>query len=75
MLIRTDDMPDIMLLDHADVKNYARDDMFINLSDYRDQLPHLFALLDSNPSYSMLTIDGSYYAAPRCSAPLPTTVP
>lgn len=64
VLIRTDDMPDIMLLDHADVKNYARDDMFINLSDYRDQLPHLFALLDSNPSYSMLTIDGSYYAAP-----------
>ncbi len=64
VLIRTDDMPDIMLLDTSDVRNYARDDMFINLSDYRDKLPHLFALLDSNPSYAMLTVDGSYYSAP-----------
>lgn len=64
VLIRTDDMPDMMLLDRADVQNYARDDMFVNLSEHKDKLPHLFALLESNPSYSMLTIDGSFYAAP-----------
>lgn len=64
VLIRTDDMPDIMFLDQADVQNYARDDMFVNLSEHKEQLPHLFALLESNPSYSMLTIDGSFYAAP-----------
>lgn len=64
-LIATDDMPDIMLVDFTtDVMTYADDDMFVNLSDYRDQMPNLFALLDSNPAFATVTINGDYYHAP-----------
>ena len=63
--IATDDMPDIMLVDFTtDVMTYADDGMFVNLSDYRDQMPNLFALLDSNPSCATVTINGDYYHAP-----------
>lgn len=64
VLIATDDMPDIMLVSLDDVKRYARDDMFVNLSDYRDEMPNLFALLDSDESFAMLTVDGDFYHAP-----------
>lgn len=64
VLIATDDMPDIMFVAHSDVQTYARDDMFVNLSEYKDQMPNLFAVLEANPSAATLTIDGSYYAAP-----------
>lgn len=65
VMIATDDMPDIMYVEFKDVQQYARDGMFVNLSDYRDQMPNLFALLDANPSMAAsATVDGSYYAAP-----------
>lgn len=62
--IASDDMPDIMLVSTSDVRTYARDDMFVNLSEHRDELPHLFALLDANESLGMLTVDGDFYSAP-----------
>ena len=62
--IASDDMPDIMQVSMSDVRTYARDDMFVNLSEHRDQLPHLFALLDAQESLSMLTVDGDFYGAP-----------
>ena len=74
VLIATDDMPDIMYVDFADVQTYARDGMFVNLSDYRDQMPHLFALLDANPSLGMATVDGQFYSAPTLYRPNPDTV-
>ncbi|MBN1777062.1 MAG: extracellular solute-binding protein [Clostridiales bacterium] len=64
ILIATDDMPDIMLVSLDDVKRYARDDMFVNLSEHKDEMPNLFAHLESDPSFAMLTVDGSYYHAP-----------
>lgn len=65
VLIATDDMPDIMYVDFADVQTYARDDMFVNLSEYRDQMPNLFALLDADPSLKVsATVDGQFYSAP-----------
>ena len=64
VLIATDDMPDIMYVDFADVRSYARDDMFVNLSEYKDQMPNLFGLLEGNEALSMYTIDGSFYSAP-----------
>ncbi|MGN1370057.1 MAG: hypothetical protein ACI4WX_14405, partial [Aristaeellaceae bacterium] len=63
-LIATDNMPDLMLVDFADVNKYARDDMFVNLSEHRDQMPNLFGLLDANPSLKMLTVDSIFYSAP-----------
>ncbi len=62
--IASNDMPDIMLVSLSDVRNYARKDMFVNLSEHKDELPHLFALLDADPSMSMLTVDGDFYSAP-----------
>ena len=47
-LIATDDMPDLMLVDLEDVRKYARDDMFVNLSEHRDEMPNFFALIDEN---------------------------
>ena len=64
VLIATDDMPDIMYVDFADVQAYARDGLFVNLSEHRDEMPHLFALLDANPSLGMATVDGQFYSAP-----------
>ena len=64
VLIATDDMPDIMYVDFADVQTYARDGLFVNLSEHRDEMPHLFALLDANPSLAMATVDGQFYSAP-----------
>ena len=65
VLIATDDMPDIMYVDFADVQSYARDDMFVNLSEYRDQMPNLFALLDADPTMQVShTVDGQFYSAP-----------
>ncbi len=64
VLIATDDMPDIMYVDFADVQSYARDGLFVNLSEHRDEMPHLFALLDANPSLAMATVDGQFYSAP-----------
>lgn len=64
LLIATDDMPDIMYVEFNDVRAYARDGMFVNLSEYRDQMPNLFGLMDANESLSMYTIDGDFYSAP-----------
>lgn len=65
VLIATDDMPDIMYVDFADVQSYARDDMFVNLSEQRENMPNLFALLDANPSMKVShTVDGQFYSAP-----------
>ena len=63
-LIATDDMPDLMLVDLEDVRKYARDDMFVNLSEHRDEMPNFFALIDENPSLKVLAVDGSLYGAP-----------
>lgn len=63
-LIATDDMPDLMMVDFADVNKYARDDMFVNLSEHRDEMPNLFGLLDADPSLKMLTVDAMFYSAP-----------
>lgn len=63
-LIATDDMPDIMRVSLTDVRKYARDGMFVNLSDYRDQMPNLFKLLDADPTLQMLAVDGSFYHGP-----------
>ena len=65
VLIATDDMPDIMYVDFADVQTYARDGMFVNLSEYREQMPNLFALLDANPAMKIAhTVDGQFFSAP-----------
>lgn len=65
VLIATDDMPDIMYVEFADVKSYARDGMFVNLSEQRDNMPNLFALLDADPTMLVShTVDGQFYSAP-----------
>ena len=73
-LIATDDMPDIMLVDFkTDVMGYADDDMFVNLSDHKDQMPNLFALLESDPAFATVTINGDYYHAPTLQRLNPNT--
>lgn len=62
--INNNDMPDIMLVSTSDVRNFARKGMFVNLSDYEDEMPNLFAKLNANPSLKMLTVDGDFYSAP-----------
>lgn len=64
VLIATDDMPDIMFVSQSDVKKWASEEMFVNLSDYEDQMPNFFARMNSDARYSMLKVDGSYYYAP-----------
>jgi ABC-type glycerol-3-phosphate transport system substrate-binding protein len=69
VLIATDDMPDIMFVGLSDVREYARDDMFVNLSEREEEMPNLFKVLGSNPNYAMLTVDGDFYHAPTIQRP------
>ncbi len=64
VLIATDSMPDIMKVQRADVNTFARDDMFVNLSEHKDEMPNFFAIYDSDPSYAMLNVEGDCFAVP-----------
>jgi len=69
VLIATDNMPDLIKVTADDVRTYARDGMFVCLSDYRDQLPNFFAAYESKESNMMLNVDGKCYAAPTLRRP------
>lgn len=64
VLIATDNMPDIMKVERKDVAAYARDGMFVNLSEHAEQMPNFFKVFDRNESYNMLRVDGDVYGVP-----------
>ena len=74
-LIATDNMVDIMHVSSSDVKTWARDDMFVNLSEHEDEMPNMFKVLASDVRYQMLTVDGDFYGAPVIQRVSPETRP
>lgn len=64
VLIATGDMPDIMMVSSDDVKKWAREGVFVNLSERKEDMPNMFAVLATNPGYAMLTVDSDFYGAP-----------
>jgi hypothetical protein len=54
-------MPDIMLVSQADLMNYSSTGVFVNLSDYMDQMPNFKKVYDMYPEMQKNQIEGSVY--------------
>lgn len=68
VLISTDQMPDIMKVSLNDMRLYARQDMFVNLTDNKDLLGDFWPVYESvNSMAASYEIDGSLYGFPVLS--------
>ncbi|MDF2814384.1 MAG: transporter substrate-binding protein [Paenibacillus sp.] len=64
VLIGTNNIPDIILIDQNDLNQYAKTGIFLPISDYLDQAPNLKKRLAENPETNKLLIDGKLYGFP-----------
>lgn len=64
VLIGTNNIPDLILVDQNDINQYAKTGIFLNISDYLDQAPNLRKRLADNPETKKLLIDGKLYGFP-----------
>ncbi|TNJ61528.1 extracellular solute-binding protein [Paenibacillus hemerocallicola] len=64
VLIGTNNIPDVILVDQNDIFQYAKTGIFLNISDYLDQAPNLKKRLQDNPETNKLLIDGKLYGFP-----------
>lgn len=64
VLIGTNNIPDIILVNQNDINQYAKTGIFLNISDYLDQAPNLKKRLQDNPETNMLLIEGKLYGFP-----------
>lgn len=62
ILLSTNNMPDIAKLDKSDIIDYAPSGIFLNLTEYIDDLPNFKALWDTYPDMAKSMIDGELYA-------------
>ncbi len=69
VLISTDNMPDIMKINLSDLRQFAREGMFVNLSENKERLPNFFTVLDQNPDIYKLSIDGEMFSFPTMRRP------
>lgn len=68
VLISTDQMPDIMKISPTDLRSYARQDMFVNLTEHKDMLSDFWPVYESVESMAAsYEIDGSLYGFPILS--------
>ena len=68
VLISTDQMPDIMKVSLSDLKTYARQDMFVNLTEHKDMLGDFWAVYEGVESMpAAYEIDGNLYGFPVLS--------
>ncbi|WP_313638263.1 extracellular solute-binding protein [Paenibacillus sp.] len=67
VLIGTNNIPDIILIDQNDLNQYAKTGVFLNISEYLDQAPNLKKRLEENPETNKLLIDGKLYGFPITS--------
>lgn len=60
--LATDDLPDIVFSTYTNLVDYVSEDMFVNLSDYMDQLPNYKATLEKYASLAnAFRVDGDMY--------------
>jgi ABC-type glycerol-3-phosphate transport system substrate-binding protein len=64
VLISTNNMPDVMKVSMSDVRQYAAEDMFVNLNDNRDKLLNFFAVYAKDPNLSKLSVNKVMYSFP-----------
>lgn len=65
VLIGTNNMPDLMMVKQADINDFARTGVFLDLTPYIDQhAPNLKKALQELPEYSRLLVDGKLYGFP-----------
>ncbi len=62
-LMATDNMPD-MMLKVPDYAKFAREGLFLKLSDYFDVMPNFKKIYDETPAINALLVDGDLYAFP-----------
>lgn len=60
--LATDDLPDITCSTYTNLASYVPEELFLNLSDYMDQLPNYAATLDRYPDLvNAFKVDGDMY--------------
>lgn len=64
VLIGTNNIPDIILVNQNDINQYARMGAFLNITPYLDQAPNLKKRLVEFPETNKLLIDGNLYGFP-----------
>ncbi|CAG7636620.1 hypothetical protein PAESOLCIP111_03767 [Paenibacillus solanacearum] len=67
VLIGTNNIPDIILINQSDLNQYAKTGIFLNISDYMDQAPNVRKRLGEHPETNKLLIDGKLYGFPITS--------
>ncbi len=68
LYLSSGEVPDLMyLIDNAIVFEYGPQGAFVNLLEYKDQMPNFSAWLEANPERAALfmTADGAMYCAPE----------
>ena len=67
LVLSTNDLPDVMQVAQKDLNFYATEGIFVNLSDYAEELANFFAIVEETPAAKTTYIDGSAYAFPTLS--------
>ncbi len=63
-LLATNQIPDIIYVDAADLQQFARSGVFIAVSDYQQQLPDFYKLVAERPDINNIKVDGKLYGFP-----------
>lgn len=66
-LIATNDVPDIMQIEVEELKNFAREGVFHELTGYIDSMKNFKPLFESIPDIKFQLIDGKLYGLPTIS--------
>jgi putative aldouronate transport system substrate-binding protein len=63
-LLSTNDLPDIIQVNQADINNFADSGIFVNLSKYRSQLPNFWDKVAKYPEGKFTFVDGNPFGFP-----------
>ncbi|MDF2659414.1 MAG: transporter substrate-binding protein [Paenibacillus sp.] len=64
VLLGTNHVPDVILVEQGDIRQFAKTGIFLNISDYMEYAPHFRSMLDRYPEIKKLQIDGNLYGFP-----------
>jgi putative aldouronate transport system substrate-binding protein len=62
--IATNNIPDVMRLSFSDVQSFAKEGIFLNISDYLQYAPNFKALIEQRPEAKKVSVNGKLYGFP-----------
>jgi len=63
-LLATGDLPEIIQVDQLDINNYSETGIFLELSQYKEQLPNFYEKVEKYPDAKFTFIDGKPFGFP-----------